>query len=211
MLKTSLLMSAAALAYAGVAFAPADGPRGGAKAPPPPPPPPASPNLVQGDAAADTGKPVFASDAVSDGVAPSAPGNLPAFTFDDVPLPEKTIGRSSDSNVTSVVRQKLSAIPVGKSWLEPVGEVSDSITDPKEREKALKELAKKVQNRIQGDIRRHKAVEANKRHNFSVLFVNDEQRGTGVRVYRNEDADPKPRKAKAAQPAAAEQPAATTA
>jgi len=114
-----------------------------------------------------------------------------AFTFDDVPMPEKLPGRSGGPRELSDVRKKLAAVPVGKSWLETV-EVPSTIIDPKEQASALKEAAKTVQNRIQGDIRRHKKAEGNSAHNFSVIFVNDAERGTGVRIYRRPDTSATP-------------------
>lgn len=196
MTKIAYIMTAGALLASGMAFAAPDRPTSG-KTPPPPPPAPTK--------AVDDGEPVFATDAVSDGVAASAPGNLPAFSFDDVPLPETATGRGGrggDSGAKSEVRQKLAAVPVGKSWLETVEEPADTITDAAEREKAFNEAAAKVQNRIQGDIRRHKKVTGNENHSFSVLRVNDDKRGRGVRIYRNADKAAKAAEQTAETPAA---------
>jgi len=162
-MKSIMLATSASLMLAGVAFA-APGTASG-KAPPPPPPAP------KADAPVIDAKATAASD----------------FTFDDVPMPEKVVGRAGGSSKEqSETAKRLAAIPVGKSWLEPVV-VPDTITDAGERKTAFAEEAKKIQNRLTGAIRRHKKIDGNGLQSFSVLRVDDDTLGHGVRVYRNAD------------------------
>ena len=106
------------------------------------------------------------------------------FTFDvDVPVPAASRIASAKSDDA----ERLEAMPVGASYLEPVT-VPDTVTDEAEREKTFKEKARSTTNRLSGLVRRFKKNHAD--YEFALRTV----AGQGVRVYRIE---------KAAAPAAA--------
>tara|TARA_R100000687_G_scaffold81788_1_gene79468 strand:+ start:384 stop:785 length:402 start_codon:yes stop_codon:yes gene_type:complete len=85
---------------------------------------------------------------------------------------------------SSETADKLKAMPVGASFLEPV-EVPESIKDSDERAKVFKEKARTVSNRLSGAIRRFK--KNNPGFEFNMRTVNDDSMGHGVRVWRIED------------------------
>lgn len=91
----------------------------------------------------------------------------------------------------SEIGQKLAAMPVGASFLEPV-EVPDTIKDAGERAKAFKDEARKVSNRLSGATRRFR--EANPGFAFLLRTV-DDATGKGVRVWRTEAQKEEPKKA----------------
>ena len=103
------------------------------------------------------------------------------FKF-DTGLPVPPIVRDARSSETA---DKLAAMPVGASFLEPVS-VPETIKDEAEREKVFKENARTVSNRLSGAIRRFK--KNNEGSEFAMRTVNDASAGTGVRVWRVEAA-----------------------
>ena len=103
------------------------------------------------------------------------------FKF-DTGLPVPPMVRGARSSETA---DKLGAMPVGASFLEPVT-VPDTIKDEGEREKAFKEQARKVSNRLSGAIRRFKKTHDG--YEFAMRTVNDKTSGAGVRVWRVEAA-----------------------
>lgn len=124
------------------------------------------------------------------------PAATSGFAFDlDLPVPALTrrVGSTSDT------AEKLKAMPVGASFLEAVT-VPETIKDADEREKAFKEAARTVSNRLSGAVRRFKKAEPS--YEFVMRTVNDDKMGHGVRVWRV---------AVSEQPAASAQEAATSA
>lgn len=112
------------------------------------------------------------------------------FTFDvGVPVPAASRIASAKSDDA----ERLEAMPVGASYLEPVA-VPDSVTDAAEREKTFKEKARSTTNRLSGLVRRFKKNHAD--YEFALRTVPMQ----GVRVYRIE---------KAAEPAAPATPTGT--
>tara|TARA_R100001086_G_scaffold22177_2_gene10686 strand:- start:368 stop:736 length:369 start_codon:yes stop_codon:yes gene_type:complete len=103
------------------------------------------------------------------------------FKF-DTGLPVPPMVRGARSSETA---DKLAAMPVGASFLEPVS-VPETIKDEAEREKVFKENARTVSNRLSGAIRRFK--KNNEGFEFAMRTVNDATAGTGVRVWRVEAA-----------------------
>lgn len=103
------------------------------------------------------------------------------FKF-DTGLPVPPMVRGARSSETA---DKLAAMPVGASFLEPVT-VPDTIKDEAEREKVFKENARTVSNRLSGAIRRFK--KNNEGFEFAMRTVNDATSGVGVRVWRVEAA-----------------------
>lgn len=93
-------------------------------------------------------------------------------------LPVPPLARGSRSSKTA---DMLAAMPVGASFLEPVT-IPDSIKDETERERAFKESARSVSNRLSGAIRRFK--KNNDGYEFAMRTVNDPVNGVGVRVWR---------------------------
>jgi hypothetical protein len=73
--------------------------------------------------------------------------------------------------------------------------IPDSITDPTEREKALKEEARKTSNRLSGIARR--VAGADPSANFALRTRNAGQEGGGIVVYRIAPADKSEAKTKA--------------
>jgi hypothetical protein len=99
------------------------------------------------------------------------------FDFDKgLNIPEATRGARS-----SETADKLSAMPEGASFLEPVT-VPATVTDAGERDKMFKETARSLTNRMSGAIRRFKAK--NDGYDFAIRTVNDDTLGRGVRVWR---------------------------
>ena len=86
---------------------------------------------------------------------------------------------------SSETADKLAAMPVGASYLEPVT-VPDTIKGDVERDKAFKEIARTTSNRMSGVIRRFK--KNNEATEFAIRTVNDPVLGQGVRVWRVEAA-----------------------
>lgn len=86
---------------------------------------------------------------------------------------------------TSETAQKLAAMPVGASFLEPV-ERNKSIKDEGERNKVFKETCRTVSNRMSGAIRRFKKNHDG--YDFATRVVDDPALGAGVRVWRVEAA-----------------------
>jgi len=104
----------------------------------------------------------------------------PAFKFDtNLPVPPMTRGAR-----TSETADKLKAMPVGASFLEPVA-APDTIKDEGERDKVFKEKARTVSNRLSGAIRRFKKNNP-EGYEFAMRTVNDPALGQGVRVWRVE-------------------------
>lgn len=103
------------------------------------------------------------------------------FKF-DTGLPVPAMVRGARSSETA---EKLAAMPVGASFLEDVT-VSEAIKGDAERDKAFKEQARTVSNRLSGAIRRFK--KNNPGFEFLMRTVNDPALGTGVRVWRVEEA-----------------------
>ena len=93
---------------------------------------------------------------------------------DNVPLPPVSRGSASK---TSALNEKLLALSPGQSFLVPV-KVPTSIKDKDERAKAFKEAARKVSNRISGNMRR--VAKSNAGYSFSIRTQDD-----GVRVWRD--------------------------
>jgi hypothetical protein len=102
------------------------------------------------------------------------------FTFDtglDVPAPTR-------ARASSELSQKLAAMPVGASFLEEVKVPSNIKAE--ERTKAFKDAANTARNRVTSTVRR---LKQNMPHLvFSVRIVDDGTHGSGVRVWRGEDA-----------------------
>jgi len=103
------------------------------------------------------------------------------FKF-DMGLPVPAMERGARSSETS---EKLAAMPVGASFLEPVT-VPEAIKDAAERDKAFKEQARMVSNRLSGAVRRFKKNREG--FEFAMRTVNDPATGAGVRVWRVEAA-----------------------
>lgn len=154
-----IAFSLAYLSLAGVSMAAAGKAGSGAVVPPPPPPPAA-----------------------------------PTFSYDfDFDIPEsKAVGkRSKEPTAEALAIQGMPAPNAeGKkaSYLIKV-EVDATVTDPEERVKAFKAIARTVTNRVGGIIRRHRKADgdANKAKNFSVRTVMDDKLGYGVRIWRDAD------------------------
>lgn len=109
--------------------------------------------------------------------APKAEAATPKFQYDlDLPVP--TIRRSNGE--LSETAQMLAGMPLGASYLTPVI-VPDTITDATEAEKAFKDGARIVSNRLSGAARRF--VKQNPGHKFDVRTVTGGEQGRGVRVY----------------------------
>ncbi len=163
-MKTALLLSTAMLASLSLAGVSmaAAGGKGAGNVPPPPPPPAA-----------------------------------PAFNYDfDFDIPEsKAVGkRSKEPTAEALAIQGMPAPNAeGKkaSYLIKV-EVDATVTDPEERVKTFKAIARTVTNRVGGIIRRHRKADgdANKAKNFSVRTVMDDKLGYGVRIWRDADEAP---------------------
>ena len=89
----------------------------------------------------------------------------------------------------------LAEVPLDRSFLEAVT-VPDTITDPDERDKEFKALARRLTNKLGGTIRRYRKIAGNELHNFALRTVNDPgdeaegHLGVGVRVWRVEDSKP---------------------
>ncbi len=86
---------------------------------------------------------------------------------------------------TSETAAKLTAMPIGASFLETV-ERNKTIKDDVEREKVFKEDCRTVANRLSGAIRRFKAK--NEGYEFVTRVVDGAEVGSGVRVWRVEAA-----------------------
>ena len=102
------------------------------------------------------------------------------FTF-DTGLEVPATARPSRTSETA---EKLAAMPVGASFLEPVA-VPDTIEDSAERQKVFKENARTVSNRLSGAIRRFKKRNP-EGFAFAMRTVDSPDLGTGVRVWRQE-------------------------
>lgn len=100
------------------------------------------------------------------------------FVF-ETGIPVPAAARSPSAKSDDV--ERLEAMPVGASYLEPVT-VPDTVTDAAEREKTFKEKAKSTTNRLSGLVRRFKKNHAD--CEFALRTV----AGQGVRVYRIEKA-----------------------
>lgn len=102
--------------------------------------------------------------------------SAPAFTLDEglaVPSIQRVGGVAS--------QYPFKDMKVGTSFLLPV-KVPDTIKDADEREAAFKEEARKLSNRISGATRRFK--ERNEGYDFAIRTVNNDELGSGVRVWR---------------------------
>lgn len=122
------------------------------------------------------------------GSAPApTPVNASGYAFEEFELPPTTRGGAAGDKGGSKIATALAEVPMGKSFLEQV-EVPESITDAAEREKAFKDMARKLTNKIGGTIRRHR--KSNPLHNFALRTVNDDKLGRGVRVWRVADSEP---------------------
>lgn len=104
------------------------------------------------------------------------------FKF-DTGLEVPVAARAQRSSETA---DKLKAMPVGSSFLEPVS-APDTIKDEAEREKVFKEKARTVSNRLSGAIRRFTKNNP-EGFKFETRTVNDPVLGQGVRVFRVEAA-----------------------
>lgn len=126
----------------------------------------------------------MAEKATSKVTAKNAPKTIKSgeFTFETgLKVPAMTRGSR-----TSETADKLAAMPVGASFLEPV-EIRDTIKDADERDKVFKEKARTVSNRLSGAIRRFKKNNPTG-FEFAMRTVDDPDLGTGVRVWRQEAA-----------------------
>lgn len=122
--------------------------------------------------------------------APKAPAPQPApvvetaasaFVLEDnIPVPEVTrkIGEPS--------AYPFEHMNVNQSFRVPVT-IADTITDAAEREKAFKEEARRLTNRLTGAARRFCEKTGNENKKFTVRTVDD---GQGVRCWRVADAEP---------------------
>lgn len=113
----------------------------------------------------------------------AAPVEVGGFTLDTgLSVPPRTRFGGDESAPAYPFKE----MPIGSSFLLDVT-VPETIKDEKEREKAAKEGARKLSNKISGAIRRFR--KANPGYNFAIRTVNDDTLGRGVRVWRVEAED----------------------
>lgn len=116
----------------------------------------------------------------------TAAATTSGFTFDDIELPAaKQFGGSKEA--TRELYEKLSQVPVGKSFLVETVVVPPTITDPAERKRTFKELADAARNRATGAIGRFKKKNgADKEYATRIMDDTNEADETkrGVRVWR---------------------------
>lgn len=110
---------------------------------------------------------------------PTKPTEAPKFEF-DLNLPVPAIVRQGNG-ATSDLRDKLLAMPVGASFLEPIS-VPENITDEAERAKAFTEGARRLSNRLSGAARRVRNAHPDRE--FVTRIVKDDTLGHGVRIWR---------------------------
>ena len=114
--------------------------------------------------------------------------------FGDAPPPIQRLAGGASSPYTPVLK----AMPapqdgkVAQFFIK--ADVPASITDAKERERALKDEARKISNRVSGISRRlMEEKDANGvLYNFALRTQTDKDGNIGVRVYRIAPATPKP-------------------
>lgn len=129
--------------------------------------------------------------------APTAPAseptklNLFGYPVRSLALPPATRGPVGAAGEPNKLMSALAALVVGQMILEPI-EVPATITDEGERDKEFKAMARKLQNRIGGAIKRHRGQEGNALHNFAQRVLNQpndnpDESYVGVGIWRVAD------------------------
>lgn len=117
--------------------------------------------------------------------------NLFGYPVRSLALPPAARGPVGSAKEPNALMGALAGLSIDQMILEPI-DVPASITDEGERDKEFKAMARKLQNRIGGAIKRHRGQEGNALHNFAQRVLNqpsdnEDENYVGVGIWRVAD------------------------